>query len=122
MTGNECFAAAMNLLNEQEEGYHYYQQFALGCLNQLLANCLREINALRTAQQMEPLRIPPKLDLLDAEIPADEAMLRECFPYGLAALLICDEDKNRFNWLGSEFAARLDYHCPASQFAIKELY
>lgn len=49
-------------------------------------------------------------------------MVRECFPYGLAALFICDDDREKFNWLGAEFAARLDRHCPAAQFAVKELY
>ena len=122
MTGKECFLAAMNLLSEQGEGAAYYETFALGALNQLLANCLREINALRQADEQEPLRVAPRLDALTDEIDAGEAMVRECFPYGLAALLICDEDHEKFNWLGAEFAARLDMHCPAAQFAIKELY
>lgn len=122
MTGKECFDAAINLLAEQEAGAGYYRQFALGALNQLLANCLREINALRQANGHEVRKIPARLGALEEEIEADEAMVRECFPYGLAALLICDEDHERFNWLGAEFAARLDRHCPAAQFAIQELY
>lgn len=122
MTGRACFDAAMNLLAEQEDGAVYYQQFALGALNQLLANCLREINALRQASGQEERKTAPVLEALEGEIEGDEAMVRECFPYGLAALLICDEDHERFNWLGAEFAARLDRHCPAGQFAIKELY
>ena len=114
--------AAMNLLSEQEEGAAYYETFALGAINQLLANCLREINALRRADGQEELRTAPQLTALEDQIEAEEAMVRECFPYGLAALLICDEDHDKFNWLGAEFAARLDLHCPAAQFAVKELY
>ncbi|MBS6546414.1 MAG: hypothetical protein KH319_03445 [Butyricicoccus pullicaecorum] len=122
MTGRECFLAAMNLLGEQEEGAAYYEQFACGALNQLLANCLREINALRQAAGQEALRVPPQIQALEDALEADEAMVRECFPYGLAALLICDDDREKFNWLGTEFAMRLDRHCPAAQFAVKELY
>lgn len=122
MTGRECFQAAMNLLGEREEGAAYYETFALGALNQLLANCLREINALRYAEGQEVLRVAPQLAALEDEIGAGEAMVRECFPYGLAALLVCDEDHEKFNWLGAEFAARLDLHCPAAQFLVKELY
>ena len=122
MTGKECFDAAMNLLTEQEAGAGYYLQFALGALNQLLANCLREINALREADGQAVLKAPPRLERMEDALDADAAMVAECFPYGLAALLICDEDRERFNWLGAEFAARLDRHCPASQFAVKELY
>ncbi len=122
MTGRECFLAAMNLLGEQEEGAAYYEQFACGALNQLLANCLREINALRQAAEQEELRVPQQIQALEDALEADEAMVRECFPYGLAALLICDDDREKFNWLGTEFAMRLDRHCPAAQFAVKELY
>lgn len=122
MTGKECFLAAMNLLGEQEEGAAYYETFALGALRQLMNNCLREINALRQADGKEELRIAPQPGALEDALDADEAMVRECFPYGLAALLVCDEDHEKFNWLGSEFAARLDRHCPAAQFLVKELY
>lgn len=122
MTGRECFLAAINLLGEQEEGAAYYEAFALRALNQLLNNCLREINALRQADGLDELRVAPQLAALGDEIEADEAMVRECFPYGLAALFICDDDREKFNWLGAEFAARLDRHCPAAQFAVKELY
>lgn len=122
MTGKECFLAAMNLLGEQEEGAAYYKAFALGALNQLLNNCLREINALRQVDGQDTLRVAPQIAALEDTIEADEAMVRECFPYGLAALFICDDDREKFNWLGAEFAARLDRHCPAAQFAVKELY
>lgn len=122
MTGRECFLAAINLLGEQEEGAAYYEAFALRALNQLLNNCLREINALRQADGLDELRVAPQLAALGDEMEADEAMVRECFPYGLAALFICDDDREKFNWLGAEFAARLDRHCPAAQFVVKELY
>ena len=51
MTGTECYHAALNLLSETPNTGVYYEQFALGALNQLLTNSLREINALREAQQ-----------------------------------------------------------------------
>lgn len=109
MTGKECFLAAMNLLGEQEEGAAYYETFALGALRQLMNNCLREINALRQADGKEELRIAPQPGALEDALDADEAMVRECFPYGLAALLVCDEDHEKFNWLGQRVrrAARL---------------
>ena len=39
MTGTECFRAALNILSETPDSGVYYEQFALGALNQLLANC-----------------------------------------------------------------------------------
>lgn len=122
MTGEQCFSAAINLLSEREEGADYYRAFALGAINQLIANCRREDNALREADGMEPRKLLPKLETLENEIEYHEDMVSECFPYGLAALLVCDEDKAKFNWLATEFAARLDRHCPAVLFPVKELY
>ena len=43
MTGTECFRAALNILSETPDSGVYYEQFALGALNQLLANSLREM-------------------------------------------------------------------------------
>ena len=47
MTGTECFRAALNILSETPDSGVYYEQFALGALNQLLANSLREMNGWR---------------------------------------------------------------------------
>lgn len=112
----------MNLLTEQDAGAAYYHTFALGAINQLLSNCQRENNALREAAGQEPRLTPPILAAMEDEIEGEENMVRECFPYGLAALLVCDEDKIKFNWLATEFAERLDRHCPAILFPVEEIY
>ena len=121
MTGTECYYAALNLLSEPRDTGAYYEQFALGALNQLLTNSLREINALRIAQQEGPLAAPPRLTTLEEDIPADDYLVRECFPYGLAALLVADDDKAKFNWAASEYAERLLCHCPAQLTAVQEM-
>lgn len=121
MTGMECFKAALGLLNETLDTGAYYEQFALGALNQLLANSLREINALRTEQGETAFAAPPRLASLEEELPADEALAAECFPYGLAALLVADDDKAKFNWAASEYAERLLCHCPAQLTAVQEM-
>ena len=121
MTGTECYHAALNLLSETPNTGVYYEQFALGALNQLLTNSLREINALREAQQEAPLTVPPRLNALEEEIPADDHLVSECFPYGLAALLVADDDKAKFNWAASEYAERLLCHCAAQLAAVQEM-
>lgn len=121
MTGTECFRAALTLLGETADSGAYYEQFALPALNQLLANCLREINASRVSQGEPPFDAPPRLAALAEPLPADEWLTAECFPYGLAALLSADDDKDKFNWAGSEFASRLLAHCPAQFTAVQEM-
>ena len=121
MTGSACFSAALALLGETADSGAYYEQFALPALNQLLANCLREISALRVSAGEAPPAVPPRMGALTEDIPADEALAAECFPYGLAALLVCDDDKERFNWAASEFSSRLLAHCPAQFTAVQEM-
>ena len=121
MTGTECYYAALNLLGETRDTGAYYEQFALGALNQLLTNSLREINALRIAQQESSLAAPPRLTTLEEDIPANDCLVSECFPYGLAALLVADDDKAKFNWAASEYAERLLCHCPAQLTAVQEM-
>ena len=103
MTGTECFRAALNILSETPDSGVYYEQFALGALNQLLANSLREMNAERASDGKDVL------------------LARECFPYGLAALLVADDDKAKFNWAATEYSERLLSHCPAQFTAVQEM-
>ena len=121
MTGLECFRAALNLLSETPESGAYYEQFALGALNQLLVNSLREINAERRANNEDELLVPPRISAFGEELPAAEWLVRECFPYGLAALLVADDDKAKFNWAANEYTDRLLLHCPAQFTGIQEM-
>ena len=121
MTGTECFRAALNLLSETPDSGTYYEQFALGALNQLLVNSLREINAERVFCAEQPYTAPPQMEALAEEIPAGDWLARECFPYGLAALLVADDDKAKFNWAAIEYTDRLLRHCPAQLTGIQEM-
>ncbi len=121
MTGNECCRAAMTLMGAGADSSEYYAQFALGALNQLIANSLREINAERVQQGETAFSAPPCLGSLDETLPAPEWLARECFPYGLTALLCADDDKAKFNWAANEYAERLLLHCPAQFTAVQEM-
>ena len=121
MTGTECFRAALNLLSETPDSGTYYEQFALGALNQLLVNSLREINAERVFRAEQPFDAPPRMTALTEEIPAGDWLTRECFPYGLAALLVADDDKAKFNWAATEYTDRLLRDCPAQFTGIQEM-
>lgn len=119
MTGTECCRAAMTIMGADSS--EYYAQFALGALNQLIANSLREINAERVQQGEAAFSVPPRMEALEDELPAPEWLARECLPYGLAALLCADDDKAKFNWAADEYAERLLLHCPAQFTAVQEM-
>ena len=116
MTGTECCRAAMTIMGAGADSNEYYAQFALGALNQLIANSLREINAERVQQGESAFSVPPRMEALEDELPAPE-----CLPYGLAALLCADADKAKFNWAADEYAERLLLHCPAQFTAVQEM-
>ena len=40
---------------------------------------------------------------------------------GLAALLVADDDKAKFNWAATEYSERLLSHCPAQFTAVQEM-
>ena len=101
MTGTECFRAALNILSETPDSGVYYEQFALGALNQLLANSLREMNAERASDGKDVLLVPPRMTALTEELP--------------------DDDKAKFNWAATEYSERLLSHCPAQFTAVQEM-
>ena len=76
MTGTECFRAALNILSETPDSGVYYEQFALGALNQLLANSLREMNAERASDGKDVLLVPPRMTALTEELPAGDWLAR----------------------------------------------
>lgn len=122
MTGLTCYQAALALLAETTDTAGYYTQFALPCLNQVLADCLHEINATRACAGLPPLDQPPQLQDLSGEIPVDEAMAAACLPYGLAALLVCEDDKAKYNWCAAAFAERLARYSPVTFAQMEEMY
>ena len=62
MTGTECCRAAMTIMGAGADSSEYYAQFALGALNQLIANSLREINAERVQQGESAFSVPPRME------------------------------------------------------------
>ena len=110
MTGRQLYEQAAVLLGLDAEQAVYLESLVPGCINQLLSDRMYEQNALQRTQ--DALTAAPTLHSLEEEIPYDEMLVRECFPYGLAALLIAEEDHTMFNWLMSEYERRAAYYAP----------
>lgn len=121
MTGRQLYQQAVILLGLEAGHVSHLEGSALGCINQMLSDRLYEQNALLYAHAQNPLLTAPLLDDLENEIPYDEMFVRECFPYGLAALLIAEEDRDMFNWLMSEYERRTAYYAPCPLTDIREM-
>lgn len=123
MTGRQLYEQALVLLGLEEENVPYLEEMALGCINQMLYDRNYEQNALLRARGDSAAVagcIPPDtLDSLEEEVPYEERFVQECFPYGLAALLIAEDDRTMFNWLISEYQQHAAYYAPCIETSIR---
>lgn len=121
MTGRELYARAVALLGQNEQDVEYYEEIALELINQLLADYLWEHNALcYAAGRGDYYPCAPELLELEDEIPYEERMVRECFPYGLAAMLVADEDREEYNRMMDALEKRMAYYQPCYETRIRE--
>ena len=120
MTGTELYTRAIALLGLRESEVKYYEELALECLNQLLDDHLWEQNALCAAKGVDGLTTAPEMSALTQNIPYEENMVRECFPYGLAAMLVAEEDHEEYNRMNEEMERRIAYYSPCYEIALQE--
>ncbi|MDO5783822.1 MAG: hypothetical protein Q4P20_02025 [Eubacteriales bacterium] len=124
MTGKQLYEQAVVLLGMETEQVVYLEPLVLGCINQMLNDRLYEQNALQRAQGgdvQHMLATAPALESLEDEVPYEEMFVRECFPYGLAALLVAEDDRTMFNWLMSEYERRAAYYAPCTLTDMQEM-
>lgn len=111
-TVEDLYESALALLSEDKQRVKDYPKFKIPLTNQVIAECFDINNTLRVADGLIPFSKEqmPYLTLDEDIIPYDIKLLRECMPYGLAALLVMDDDKekcavfsNQFELLKSKF-------------------
>lgn len=122
MTGTEIYERAIALLGLSCKDVSYYKEMAVECLNQMLANTLWQQNALMNAAGGEQFSIAPRMTELDEDIPYEENMVCECYPYGLAALLIAEEDHEEYNRMSYEYELHRQLFMPCYETDIEEAY
>ena len=120
MTGKQLYDQALALLGLEQEDVSWMEAHAADCINQMLSDHLHDQGMLRLTRGQRMLDSAPVLSDLEEEIPYDEMFVRECFPYGLAALLIAEEDHTMFNWMMSEYERRAAYYAPCVMTQIRE--
>ena len=120
MTGKQLYEQSLALLGLEEEDVSWMQAHAVGCINQMMSDHLHDQGMLCLARGHAMPEHAPVLSDLEEEIPYDEMFVRECFPYGLAALLIAEEDHTMFNWMMSEYERRSSYYAPCVMTQMRE--
>ena len=95
MTAQEIYETAFNLLGEFPEQDIENIKMALNLLNVLIADCFDVNNTLRIYNGKEKLKEIPVIDRMDESMEYEYVLCRDALPYGLAALIILEDDTNR---------------------------
>lgn len=112
-TVEDLYESALALLSEEKQRVKDYPKFKIALTNQVVAECFDTNNTLRKSDGLEaiPKNEMPYMQDDNDVIPYDTRLIRECMPYGLAALLVMDDDKekcavfsNQFELLKSKFS------------------
>ena len=106
MTVQELFDRTLSLINEEPT---QYAGILIGCVNRLLADTFRLNNFVLKYRQTPELTVIPTVSSASDEIPYYGELVSAAFPYGLASLLIYDdEDLNKVMFWKAQFADALD--------------
>lgn len=95
MTGREVYKLALALLAQEEQEASDYESRAADLINVLLPQMLAAQNIYRTSRGEEKLACAQTIEGLEDELELSEPFARSVLPYGLATLLILEEDSSR---------------------------
>ena len=121
MTGKQLYEQTLSLLGMTDEDAAELEPRAAGCINQMLSDHLYENNAMLYSRGCHGSAAAAQISDLEEEIPYEEMLVRECFPYGLAAMLIASDDRTMFNWMMNEYERRVEYYAPCVMTDLKGL-
>ena len=105
MTADDIYGAALALMAESRDKAKGYQDKVVPLTNLLLATAYPAEQALRREE------LPYQVDLLT-----------ECFPYGLAGMLILDDDTGKANFFNAMFDTALAKYSPADFEEVVDWY
>ena len=95
---------------KRREKWYYRLRFLL--INQVIAECFTANNMFLISRGEKMLGEIPKIDGDDDTIPYEDVLCRLCMPYGLASLLVMDDDKAKCTALSRQFEELKAKLCP----------
>lgn len=122
MTCDEIYTLALALLGVERAAAPDYTARVPALINTLLGQCLPADNRMRLGQE-QPLREAiPRVHALGDTIDLNEALCLLVLPYGLAALLVLDEDAARAGFFHNTFLETLELFRRSGAMAILDIY
>lgn len=94
MTVQDLYLSALALLGEKST-VKGYSDFKIPLTNQLLAECFNTNNTILASKGLTELTEIPTVTLETDVLTYDTKLARLAMPYGLASLLVIDDDKQK---------------------------
>lgn len=122
MTANELLRAALALIATDSTQAGDYYSVALPLINGLLAANFARNNLLRLARGREELKDMPQLGDMGQTLPYEDELALTALPYGLASLLVAEDDMSRAAWLHNRYVDALSDSAAALPESIEDVY
>ena len=122
MTADDIYGAALALMAESRDKAKGYQDKVVPLTNLLLATAYPAEQALRRARGHPPLAALPRIATEGEELPYREELLAGALPYGLAGMLVMDDDPGKANYFNAVYDAALAALSPADFVPVADCY
>ena len=122
MTADDLYGAALALMAESRDRAKGYRDKLVPLVNLLLAGAYPAEQALRRARGHPPLAALPRIATEGEELPYREELLAGARPYGLAGMLVMDDDPGKANYFNAVYDAALAALSPADFVPVADCY
>jgi hypothetical protein len=103
MTENEIYKQALLLMGETGTSY---DAFELAVANQVIVECFNANNSILLSKSLTALTVIPTITNKTDTLIYDSGLIREVFPYGIAAKLSLQDNPTLYNAMNYEYETR----------------
>ena len=122
MTADDLYGAALALMAESRDRAKGYRDKLVHLVNLLLAGAYPAEQTLRRATGHPPLADLPRITTEGEELPYREELRAGALPYGLAGMLVMDDDPGKANYFNAVHDAALAALSPADFVPVADCY
>lgn len=123
-TVKELYKASLALIATTVARAKSYDDFKLPIINQIISECFNANNVIRSAKGLEELSMDEMpyvrgdSDVIDYDI----MLFRAVMPYGVASLLVADDDVSLASVYSNQYESKLRLLTSATSSMIEDVY
>lgn len=121
-TVDMIYKSALSIMGETKAKAKGYGEFIVDIVNERLADLFEINNSILFAQGELLLKEIPSVGTLADVLTYDEMLLRDCLHYGVASLLVLDDDTDKAGFFESSYENRKNKYKKAMYTQITDVY